>query len=123
MILSIPPQTKVFRLRRPDKPAGPWHLTKKIVPNSFGFKSHPIDDRTPFLEAWRDSVTYVSVCGRTIDTRNTIPGVSFDGTLEVSTVAEINKICPSCFPFDTLVMGWGQLVLDGIETDETDPIK
>ena len=104
MILTIPPQTQVFRLRRPEKAAGPWHLTKKIVPNGFSEKGlHNTQTGQTDYPEWLNTSTYRAICGHAIDERITLPGPCFDGTLEVSTVGEIGKICPSCYPFDTLV--------------------
>jgi len=84
MILSIPPSAKVFR-----RAGGAWHILAKVSDNGFDPKSHPTLSRL-----W-GTVTHISLCGiaRYSDT---------DTAKEFSTVGEIRKICPSCWPYSKL---------------------
>ena len=93
MNLTIPPETKVFRRVHDYGHKGNWHILDKISKNGFTQKSHPE------YPDWWNSCTYIALCDHPEDDRESKYGFFFDGFLEFSTVGEIKKVCPSCWPF------------------------
>ena len=96
MNLTIPETATVFRRVHNDGRKGPWHILKWARENGFGPVSHPE------YEDWWRSVTYHALCKAREDSRTTGHGYIFDGHVELSTVGEIKKVCPSCWPYGRL---------------------
>ena len=88
MNLTIPPETKVFRWVTDGKKAGAWHILAFIRWNGFTQKYNPSRPE------WWDSKTFTALCKQRMDSR-----MPDGGTIEFSTVGEIKKVCPSCWPF------------------------
>ena len=88
MNLAIPPETKVFRDVTKGGNKGRWHILRMVKDNGFTQKLNPS------RPLWWGTKTYIAVCLRRLDNR--LPD---GGTVEFSTVGEIKKVCPSCWPF------------------------
>jgi hypothetical protein len=91
--IDNPPNAKVFRRGRPTS-KGAWHLLEKSVDNGFTSKSHPE------FSQWHGTQTNVAICGIKADTHKQFE--LYDVTIELSTVGEIDSICPSCYLYHKL---------------------
>lgn len=98
MILTIPPETVVFRRVIDDAHKSQWHILASTKGNGFTRKSHPD------YETWWASSTWIGLCKRREDDRLSGYGFTFDGWVEFSTLGEINKVCLSCWP-------WGRTLI------------
>jgi|GEM_PF-5644689 len=89
MKLEIPQETVVFHRIKNDGKKSNWHILSFTSNNGFTSKTNPEHPD------WWDSKSYIGLCGKREDGRI----YAWNGTIEFSTIGEINKICNSCFPY------------------------
>lgn len=93
MILTIPPNTPVFRRVQDDGRAYAWHILA-------GSKSCGFDkNRHPDKPLWWDANSHTALCGYKDDDRKEAYGFIFDGHIKWSTVGDVSGVCLQCFPY------------------------
>jgi len=88
MNLSLPQTLKVFRCVMNEGGKRDWHIWKKTVSGGFTEKTNPSRPE------WWDAETYIAICGKKVD------NIDDDYFVEFSTLEEIKRVCPSCWPFE-----------------------